>query len=101
MPTQTGTSYIGIMAAQICPHIDAITELLPTKARECQECVKTGARWVHLRTCQTCGATLCCDASPNRHARTHALATTHGVFASAEPDERWVYCFHDDAFAEY
>jgi ubiquitin-hydrolase Zn-finger-containing protein len=54
-----------------------------------------------LRTCQTCGVTLCCDSSPNRHASGHARATTHPVIASAEPRERWLYCYPDQAFAEY
>ena len=52
-------------------------------------------------TCQTCGATLCRDSSANRHASTHARASDHPVIASAEPTERWLYCFRDDAFAEY
>ena len=60
-----------------------------------------GARWVHLRTCQECGVTLCCDSSPNRHASKHAKKDGHAVIASAEPGERWLYCFVDDAFVEY
>jgi hypothetical protein len=56
---------------------------------------------MHLRTCQTCGATLCCDNSPNRHATKHAEASGHPVIASAEPNERWLYCYPDEAFAEY
>ena len=64
-------------------------------------CVKTGASWVHLRTCQSCGVTLCCDASPNRHATAHARSTGHPVVASAEPGERWLYCYRDEGFAEY
>ena len=63
--------------------------------------MKVGARWVHLRICQECGATLCCDSSPNRHATKHARATAHPVVASAEPGERWLYCYRDDAFSEY
>lgn len=84
-----------------CAHIAAIDEVTPPRRRVCEECVKTGARWVHLRTCQTCGVTRCCDSSPNRHASAHARETTHPVIASAEPDERWLYCYPDDAFAEY
>ena len=84
-----------------CAHIDAITSVKHAARRECGECVKTGARWMHLRTCQTCGATLCCDSSPNRHASKHARASDHPVVASAEPGEQWLYCFADDAFAEY
>jgi len=56
---------------------------------------------VHLRTCQECGGTRCCDDSPNKHASKHARSSKHPVIASAEPGERWVYCYPDDAFAEY
>jgi hypothetical protein len=84
-----------------CAHIGAVKTVKHARKRECEECVKTGSSWLHLRTCQTCGATLCCDSSPNRHASKHARASTHPVVASAEPGEQWLYCFPDDAFAEY
>ena len=84
-----------------CAHIEAIAEVTRPRVRQCDECVKTGAKWLHLRTCQSCGATLCCDSSPNRHASKHARASGHPVIASAESGERWLYCFVDDAFAEY
>lgn len=84
-----------------CADIRAITELKKAKRYECDECVPIGAHWVHLRTCQQCGTTLCCDNSPNRHASKHAGATQHPVVASAEPGERWLYCYPDDGFAEY
>jgi hypothetical protein len=84
-----------------CSHIDAITAVRTAERRECGECVKISAHWLHLRTCQKCGATLCCDDSPNRHASKHALTSNHPVIASAEPGERWLYCYPDDAFAEY
>ena len=84
-----------------CAHIDGITTIKHAKKHVCEECVKTGAQWLHLRTCQSCGATLCCDSSPNKHASKHARAVSHPVVASAEPGERWLYCFPDDAYAEY
>lgn len=84
-----------------CAHIDAVKAVKPPRGRECDECVKTGSRWVHLRTCQECDDTHCCDNSPNRHATKHARATSHPVIASAEPGERWMYCYTDDRFAEY
>jgi hypothetical protein len=84
-----------------CAHIEEIQSVVPARQHACEECVKTGSKWLHLRTCQTCGATLCCDSSPNRHATKHARATTHPVVASAEPGERWLYCYPDEAFAEY
>ena len=87
--------------AGTCTHIDAVKTVKHPKAHVCEECIKTGSRWLHLRTCQTCGVTLCCDSSPNRHASAHAAASAHPVIASAEPGERWLYCYPDEAFAEY
>jgi hypothetical protein len=83
------------MAETSCAHIESITKVKQAKRRECEECVKIGSRWAHLRTCQECGATRCCDDSPNQH------ASKHPVIASAEPGERWLYCYPDEAFAEY
>jgi Zn-finger in ubiquitin-hydrolases and other protein len=83
-----------------CTHIASIDHIR-TAGRQCDECVKTGSPWVHLRTCQTCGTTLCCDSSPNRHASRHARTSAHPVAASAEPGERWLYCYVDDAYGEY
>jgi hypothetical protein len=87
--------------SEACEHIDGITEVKHARARACEECVKTGDRWVHLRTCQTCGVTLCCDSSPNRHASRHARGSQHPVVSSAEVGERWLFCFPDEVFAEY
>lgn len=84
-----------------CTHINAVKTVTQAKRRVCEECVKTGDEWVHLRTCQECGVTLCCDSSPNRHATRHAQATGHPVIASAEPGERWLYCYPDQTFADY
>jgi len=84
-----------------CPHIRAITTVKHAKHRQCDECVQIAAQWVHLRICQKCGTTRCCDDSPNRHATEHARLSKHRVIASAEPGERWLYCYPDEAFAEY
>jgi len=89
------------MSTGACPHIDEISEIKHPTALECAECVKIGSSWMHLRICQQCGVTLCCDSSPNRHASKHARASGHPVIASAQPGERWLYCFSDEAFAEY
>jgi hypothetical protein len=84
-----------------CQHLNAIGEVKLPEILECAECIKIGASWVHLRTCQTCGATLCCDSSPNRHASKHSHHTGHPVIASAQPGERWLYCYPDDAIVQY
>ena len=87
--------------ADTCDHIDGIDDIKHAAKRQCESCVRMGARWVHLRTCQTCGVTLCCDSSPNRHASAHARGSGHPVIASAERGERWLYCYPDEMFAEY
>jgi hypothetical protein len=87
--------------AATCSHITSISIIKHPKHRQCDECVTIGAQWVHLRTCQQCGTTLCCDSSPNRHATKHARASGHAVVASAEAGERWLYCYPDDMMAEY
>ena len=89
------------MQPEKCEHLTAITDVRTAKRQECDECVKTGDRWVHLRTCQTCGGTHCCDSSPNRHATRHAQITGHPVVSSAEPGERWLYCYPDNKVMGY
>lgn len=89
------------MSDGACHHITAIKSVRHAAKRECEECMKIGSGWVHLRTCQECGVTLCCDSSPNKHASRHARSSGHPVAASAEPGERWLYCYQDDSFAEY
>jgi hypothetical protein len=89
------------MATHVCAHLAAITTVKQPKRRVCEECEKTGDSWVHLRTCQECDQTLCCDDSPNRHASKHARASKHPVIASAEIGERWLYCYPDDEMVGY
>ena len=79
-----------------CAHIKAITTVKQPRKRVCEECVKIGARWVHLRTCQECGRTLCCDDSPNRHATAHQHATEHAIIRSLQPGEDWCWCYLDE-----
>ena len=88
------------MEAATCAHLEQI-QVKSAKKLECEECVRIGSDWVHLRTCQTCSMTLCCDSSPNKHASKHARKSTHPVVASAEPGERWLYCYPDEAYIEY
>ncbi|CAN5191371.1 hypothetical protein BH09BAC4_BH09BAC4_13360 [soil metagenome] len=85
----------------ICSHLAALTEIRMAKKHVCEECIKTGDSWVHLRTCQTCGTTLCCDSSPNKHASKHAHASGHPVVVSSEPGERWLWCFVDEQMVTY
>jgi uncharacterized UBP type Zn finger protein len=79
-----------------CSHLDQIriTEA-PPEVAGCEECLKTGGRWVHLRMCETCGYIGCCDSSPGRHASKHANAVGHPILRSIEPGEDWSWCVVD------
>lgn len=78
-----------------CEHVGHLKPQ-PPSAQGCEECLKAGGTWVHLRLCLTCGHVGCCDSSPNRHATRHFQHTHHPVMASFEPDERWAWCFVDE-----
>jgi uncharacterized UBP type Zn finger protein len=86
---------------ELCQHLQQLTDIKEPKDYVCDECVKVGGRWVHLRTCQTCGVTLCCDNSPAKHATAHFHETGHPVVASAEPGERWMWCYEDEGLGKY
>ncbi len=80
-----------------CTHLDSIRiTTLPAPIAGCEECLKTGGRWVHLRMCMTCGQIGCCDSSPNRHASRHAAAASHPIARSAERGEDWSWCYVDE-----
>jgi uncharacterized UBP type Zn finger protein len=78
-----------------CAHIGQAKDLRPA-THVCEECVKLGDRWVHLRICLTCGNVGCCDSSKNKHATKHYHATTHPIMRSIEPGEDWGWCFVDE-----
>lgn len=85
----------------VCAHIEDLDTLKQPVTLVCDECIKTGSSWVHLRTCQTCGTTLCCDSSPGKHMTKHFHHTQHPVVISAQPDERWIWCYVDEVMADY
>jgi uncharacterized UBP type Zn finger protein len=80
-----------------CSHLDQIeiTEL-PDGIEGCEECLKIGDVWVHLRMCLTCGQIGCCDSSPNKHASAHARDSSHPIIRAAEPGEDWSWCYVDE-----
>ena len=81
----------------MCSHVDDLKPVPPRTPQGCEECLKAGGRWVHLRLCLTCGHVGCCDSSPGRHATRHFHQTDHPVMASYEPGERWAWCYVDQA----
>lgn len=86
---------------ELCDHLSQVTEVKISDEHVCEECIKHHGRWLHLRTCQTCGVTLCCDDSPHKHMTQHYHETSHPVIASAEPGERWLWCYIDEKLAAY
>ena len=81
-----------------CSHLDQVRLLEPPATIVgCEECLKIGSGWVHLRMCQTCGAIRCCDSSPNKHASRHAAGEGHPIVLSVEPGEDWSWCYVDEA----
>ncbi len=79
-----------------CTHLSSIDpNVAPRTPNGCEECLKTGSPWVHLRLCLTCGHVGCCDSSPNRHATRHFHETTHPIIRSFEPGEDWRWCYAD------
>jgi uncharacterized UBP type Zn finger protein len=83
-----------------CMHLDTIKYDLPARVEGCEECLKSGDSWVHLRLCTSCGHIGCCDSSKNRHATKHFRQTQHPVIRSAEPGEGWFWCYVDDVMFE-
>ncbi len=80
---------------QVCKHLSEAKEQHPAR-RVCEDCVKTGDSWVHLRVCLTCGHVGCCDSSKNKHATKHFHGTGHPVVRSLEPGETWGWCYVDE-----
>ncbi len=83
----------------VCIHLAEIKEVAPS-ADGCEDCLRTGGAWVHLRLCKICGHVGCCDSSPNRHATKHFHLSSHPIVRSFEPGEEWGYCYADDTFYE-
>ena len=82
-----------------CTHLDQVKTKKPN-TRGCEECLKSGDSWVHLRLCRSCGHVGCCDDSKNRHASKHFRATQHPIITSLERGETWSWCFVDSVAME-
>jgi uncharacterized UBP type Zn finger protein len=81
--------------AMVCTHLDQIRPVTP-HSTGCEDCLKTGDTWVHLRLCLECGHVGCCDSSKNKHATKHFHRTQHPIIKSFEPGEDWGWCYIDE-----
>lgn len=82
-----------------CTHLHTIRDVAPS-APGCEDCLRMGATWVHLRLCLTCGHVGCCDQSPNKHATAHFHGERHPLIKSFEPGEQWLWCYVDEVMME-
>ncbi len=85
------------MATPPCSHLNQV-KITDTDKHVCEDCVKTGDTWVHLRLCLTCGHVGCCDSSKNKHATRHFRSAGHALIRSIEPGESWVWCYVDQLY---
>jgi hypothetical protein len=80
-----------------CEHLNTVRDVTPS-AQGCEDCLKIGDSWMHLRLCMECGHVGCCDNSKNKHATAHFHATGHPIIKSFERDEDWGWCYVDGIF---
>jgi len=86
------------MASETCSHLDTVVDVTPSSPG-CEDCLRTGGQWVHLRLCMHCGHVGCCDNSPHRHATAHWHEhRDHAIIRSYEPGEDWWWCYPDELF---
>jgi monovalent cation:H+ antiporter-2, CPA2 family len=82
-----------------CTHVDQIREVA-ARTEGCEDCLRIGDSWVHLRLCMACGHVGCCDNSNNKHATAHFRQTGHPVIKSFEPRETWGWCYADEVMLD-
>ena len=88
------------MTSVQCSHLDQVQDVDPRTPDGCEECLKMGTSWVHLRVCLSCGHVGCCDQSQGKHATKHFHSSNHPIVKSYEPGEDWGWCYVDDLFIE-
>ena len=88
--------------AGACTHIDPVSTVIHPNASGLR-----GVREDRIAdgcTCERVSRAASRSAATRRRTVTRPSTRTrrqHPVIASAEPGERWLYCYPDDAFAEY
>jgi monovalent cation/hydrogen antiporter len=88
------------LSGDTCEHVHDVNPDLPAPQGVCEDCVKEGTSWVHLRQCSICGHVACCDSSVRRHARRHWHATGHAIMHNAEAGPDWMWCYEHNTYVE-
>jgi hypothetical protein len=78
-----------------CTHVEDVDTDARPSADGCEDCLRVGGTWVHLRMCRMCGHIGCCDSSPGKHATAHNGSSGHPLISSFEPGEDWWWCYPD------
>jgi Zn-finger in ubiquitin-hydrolases and other protein len=89
---------MGTPTTAACSHLNTVADVQPSTMEGCEDCLREGSGWVHLRECLECGHVGCCDNSPRRHATAHWHTTQHPIIRSFEPGEQWGWCYADELF---
>ena len=79
-----------------CAHLDQADPAAEPSSTGCEDCLRSGGTWMHLRMCRTCGHVGCCDNSPGRHATGHHQSTGHPLISTYEPGEDWWWCYPEE-----
>ena len=79
-----------------CTHLDEVDVNAQPSSPGCEDCLRLGGHWFHLRMCRACGHVGCCDSSPGQHATHHHESSGHAIVSSFEPGEDWVWCYVDE-----
>ena len=86
--------------SDVCVHLGSVANVTPSSSG-CEDCLRTGGQWLHLRICMTCGHVGCCDNSPGQHATAHYRAhIDHPLIRSFEPGENWWWCYAEEVMFE-
>jgi hypothetical protein len=88
----------GNPTTETCAHLSQAKDVNPSTLDGCEDCLREGTRWVHLRECLACGHIGCCDNSARRHATAHWRSSGHPIARSFERGEEWAWCFEDGLF---
>ena len=82
-----------------CTHLGMFAPVKPL-TDGCEECLRLGQEWVHLRICRTCGHVGCCDQSAGRHATKHFHSAGHPVMEAYYEPEGWGWCYIDEVMID-
>src|SRR6185503_13171652 len=87
-----------------CEHTAEIRDVTPS-ARGCEDCLKIGDSWLHLRLCLTCGHVGCCDSSKNKHATTISMRPNTRSSSRSSPMNAgdgviWMRCLWSEGVKE-